>query len=1783
MKKALFNKSTKPQNAETKSAYSRSRRRVFNKPAQRQVAGFSVLAAIGIGAIFISTTQADFHLSPQAEQLVGEPQPILAPHLKRDDESGSFEYNKNYQPQTGLAGQETAPGFSASFDADSTLGTTVTDPVTNAHLTFKPKFDLDEPIQDENRLIYPLQSKDGAKIVSLQASGFKEDIILNQDHGDSLEFSYKLSLSSGTEARLESDGSIAIYGLDQALAGDISTANEQDEELLSQFRNNAEKTNLLFTIPAPFVKEINTPDSEVDTYFTLADEVLTIHSEGLSQASYPLSIDPSVYVESAREMMRGNPETNIDFDTDNQLIRQNSLSGANFNQWNETLDINQGTWGGATAVAGGNIYLAGGSNDSGVSDDVYWARLDSQNSHISSPNPGDGTCEGWCTDEGYSLPEPLQGHTLSAYNGYLYVIGGQNGSSEFSDSVYIAKLGSNGEPRLWHPDSDDEEDWVYWYQSESLDIDPGRSYHGAAVAKNRLYILGGETEANPGGTSTVEYADIQPDGTLSQWSSNDTEPLPTGSGNHLISAEIYNDSLYVIGGVEGGVSTGNIVDTVFYAPLDDGVMSGWNETSPLSSPRMTTGGDFTAISNGYMYQSGGCQAVNEEDLENEIEEGVYCTEAAETTQFASISANGGLSQWKDVSNGDTPFFAHNINAWNGVLYRSGGCSDQDDSGGCISIHDDTHYAPINPTGDISTFTQSSPIDSGTCDGDDPYDCDLPPAGDGSAEGGQSLSATVMVNGYIYVIGGCQSDDCTDTTGNTSYAQISPHGHLEAPDECDGDYAGAWCVDSTNQINGNSGVAAASATTFTDTIYVVGGVDGNGNTNAIFYNEIEPDGTLSGGWQSQDLSGGAGIGASDVAYAFTHTRSNPFSAETTPGNLYIFGGCEETSGADCINDSYTDSVYKCDIQADGSIDNCATDDQLQIDSVSGSSDPGLAMHSGAIYADYVYLVGGRAPSVADVDSVRYAQFDNDNNVVEVDNSGWEESSSTLTNGISAGNSFAHNGYIYSLGGLNDEQSEILDEVEFAQIDPSDGSLSPFAASNTTIGQRWGHGVAVSSAKAYIFGGCEAGNSIDSCSQLDSSVLTIQIHNNESGAAQSYESADNLFDTDRIAASSAVVDGYLYIAGGCIDSASCEDITDNVQYAPIDSQGNVGSWSATSSLPDVRAWGRLEAVGGTLYYIGGQNGPLNPVDDVYYAETDSGNISSWSTSTYSLPEPLTLHSTAVWEDRIYVSGGESSSREPRDNVYVSPDLSSDADLSEDWATATSFNVDRRGHTLIAYADNLYILGGYDGDNYLNDVQVAPINSDGTLGDWKITATMPKAIQQADGFAANGYIYLFGGRTGDEEEDCLDTTYVAPVNINNENGEAPGLGNWYQAGSRFGGERFGISASYYEGRSYLLGGGCAELLNVSETFEEPGEFTFTPPEDTAEVVVEAWGAGGGGGQGEDGGDNAAGAGGGGGGYSRGSMPVQQQGYTLNVGGGGGPGSDGGNSWFDDESSIFAEGGEGASWGPSFGSGGSANIGNEATFSGGDGGTGFDTAQPFNRRGGGGGGSAFNNADGGDGEDGSGQAGSGSGGEGEGDGGDASVDEGTGDSGQTPGGGGGGGGYRGIGGGGSDGLVVVFYDEWNELVLTGANRVSVGNLLPQPQVADYSYMIDAETEIFPTHWLIGGANDSIYPPWSSTHQSSTGAESAWGEATNFESVPLFEPQEYTALDTSADPTDFARYYYFTFSIDQSHTFGFGSSPASSPSISSLSLFFDPDPARRMRHDKTFMDGRLQPLNTPF
>jgi hypothetical protein len=141
---------------------------------------------------------------------------------------------------------------------------------------------------------------------------------------------------------------------------------------------------------------------------------------------------------------------------------------------------------------------------------------------------------------------------------------------------------------------------------------------------------------------------------------------------------------------------------------------------------------------------------------------------------------------------------------------------------------------------------------------------------------------------------------------------------------------------------------------------------------------------------------------------------------------------------------------------------------------------------------------------------------------------------------------------------------------------------------------------------------------------------------------------------------------------------------------------------------------------------------------------------------------------------------------------------------------------------------------------------------------------------------------------------------------------------------------------------------------------------------------------------------------------------------------------------------------------------------------------------------------------------------------------------------------------------------------------------------------MIDADSDVFPTHWLLNGLDNSIGAKWQLKYRSMTnpgaaiqcaasGAMTTWGTDTNFGNVTLGLPGIYTPRDGGNVDTNCARYYYFNVSVDSSQAFGYPDDVTRGPTITDLTMHFVSDPAKRLMHGRTFTGGLQMPIDTPY
>ncbi len=266
------------------------------------------------------------------------------------------------------------------------------------------------------------------------------------------------------------------------------------------------------------------------------------------------------------------------------------------------------------------------------------------------------------------------------------------------------------------------------------------------------------------------------DGSLSAWSTNPSSLPGVRDGQAAVSANGY---AYVIGGRDAA----GVKDTAYFAKLNsNGTIGSWS-TSTYSLP--ATLQNLASVSaNGYIYAIGGKTA----DAGGS---------AVATVYYAKINSDGSIGRWNTNSN-SLPAARAGLTALavNGYIYAFGGQSTAGTSQG------NTYYAKLNSDGSTGSWSSATSMPAGI-----------------------AHHASVVANGYVYIIGGYTSL----AVSTVYYAPLNNDGTL-----------GSWSPNSNSLPAARMYISSAVANGY---VYVIGGFDGSFSQSTIYYAKLNANGSI----------------------------------------------------------------------------------------------------------------------------------------------------------------------------------------------------------------------------------------------------------------------------------------------------------------------------------------------------------------------------------------------------------------------------------------------------------------------------------------------------------------------------------------------------------------------------------------------------------------------------------------------------------------------------------------------------------------------------------------------------------------------------------------------------------------------------------------------------------------------------------------------------------------------------------------------------------------------------
>jgi hypothetical protein len=311
-------------------------------------------------------------------------------------------------------------------------------------------------------------------------------------------------------------------------------------------------------------------------------------------------------------------------------------------------------------------------------------------------------------------------------------------------------------------------------------------------------------------------------------------------------------------------------------------------------------------------------------------------------------------------------------------------------------------------------------------------------------------------------------------------------------------------------------------------------------------------------------------------------------------------------------------------------------------------------------------------------------------------------------------------------------------------------------------------------------------------------------------------------------SITYNGYIYEIGGMGGNVNSAEIQlpyeiagsggvsgnqlSTVYYAPINSNGTIGSWNTTTALPVL--YGSVTEYNGYIYEIGANNA-TSDTEYVYYAKiNNNGTIASWNT-TSSLPQ--FLGDTAIaYAGYLYEIGGKTTNISsctssspsfkptscPIPTVYYSK-INTNGTIG-DWNTTSSLPQGIQGPDSVAYNGYIYAVGGEGLTTPLSTVYYAKVESNGTLGSWNTTTSLPQSVSGQSTIIYNGYIYEIGG--GSKNSSLV---YYAQINSNGT------IGAW-TATLPLPQNIIDSTSALYNGYVYTLGGyNNSKMLYLSTVY--------------------------------------------------------------------------------------------------------------------------------------------------------------------------------------------------------------------------------------------------------------------------------------------------------------------------------------------------------------------------------
>lgn len=371
--------------------------------------------------------------------------------------------------------------------------------------------------------------------------------------------------------------------------------------------------------------------------------------------------------------------------------------------------------------------------------------VDTTNTQLSFNAAANGELKNWTTlANAPTLPRSGAGSVV--VNGYVYMLGGVDGSGTTTTTVQYAQLNSDGTTKAW---------------TTTTVLPAISSYVGAVTNNGYIYVA-------RNGSRDIFYTRPNADGTITSWTTL-TNAFPNTATTLFQDFNVANGFMY---------ATGSGSRDIYYAKFNaDGTLGTFSTASNIIPAARTL--RSSVISGGYLVIMGGEATA--------VQTSVYTFLLNPTTGLpGAATTTTSLPAGRQASSAFT---------MNGYIYYVGGCAD----GTCTTSSNTIFYGKLTSTGTIASWSTATTTLGSTL----------------------HLTSSVVVNGVVYFISGVKGSTGTAATTATvttmTGAKVLVTGSL--------DLIG---MGSNGYSNGSAG-SGTGGSVYAGKIVATGGLDVNGNT------------------------------------------------------------------------------------------------------------------------------------------------------------------------------------------------------------------------------------------------------------------------------------------------------------------------------------------------------------------------------------------------------------------------------------------------------------------------------------------------------------------------------------------------------------------------------------------------------------------------------------------------------------------------------------------------------------------------------------------------------------------------------------------------------------------------------------------------------------------------------------------------------------------------------------------------------------------------------------------